>query len=147
MRPAHRILITAALMLAVPSAQAIDFRSVATASILYDAPSNQGKRLFIIAADTPVELISVTDRWARVRDAGGAITWIDAAALSDRRTVQVSSDRASVRQSPDTSAPAVLEVTRDVVLELRGTPANGWVQVAHRDGIVGHIRVTEVWGL
>lgn len=147
MQAARRILLMVALALALPAAHAIDFRSVTKASILYDTPSSQGKRLFIIAANTPVELISVTDQWAKVRDAGGAITWIEASALSNRRTILVSSDRASVRQSPEPGAPSVLEVTRDVVLELRGTPANGWVQVAHRDGVTGHIRVTDVWGL
>lgn len=147
MPTARHLLLLAALALALPVAHAIDFRSVTKASILYDTPSSQGKRLFIIAANTPVELISMTGEWAKVRDAGGAITWIEAAALSNRRTVLVSSDRASVRQSPEQGAASVLEVTRDVVLELRGTPANGWVQVAHRDGVAGHIRVTDVWGL
>ncbi len=147
MSAARQLLLLAALTLALPVAHAIDFRSVSKASILYDTPSSQGKRLFIIAANTPVELISVSDQWAKVRDAGGAITWIEAAALSDRRTVLVSSDRASVRQGPEPGATPVLEVARDVVLELRGTPTNGWVPVAHRDGVTGHIRITDVWGL
>ncbi|MDX9698460.1 MAG: SH3 domain-containing protein [Rhodocyclaceae bacterium] len=129
------------------AAQAIEFRSVKEAAIMYETPSEQGKRLFIVQPGTPVEVVVVSGEWIRVRDSAGAITWMQAGTLSSRRTVMVSADRATVRQQPDSAAPAAFEAVRNTVLEVRGTPANGWVQVAHGDGSTGYLRVTEAWGL
>ncbi|MFN3987181.1 MAG: SH3 domain-containing protein [Rhodocyclaceae bacterium] len=140
-------MLVAALALGSTSAQAIEFRSVSEPAILYDTPSEQGRKMFIIAAGTPVEVVVVTDQWVKVRDPGGAITWIEERQLSAQRTVMVTTDRATVRQRPEPDAPAVFETVRDAVLDLRGAPVAGWVQVAHRDGNTGFIRVTDIWGL
>jgi SH3-like domain-containing protein len=138
---------TAALTLAAAAAHAIEFRSVSEAAILYDSPSQQGKRLFIVSAGTPVEVVVDLDNWVKVRDAGGAITWIERRALSPQRTLMVTAASAVVRQRPERDAPPVFEAARDVVLEMAAPPAGGWVQVRHRDGASGFVRVTEVWGL
>jgi SH3-like domain-containing protein len=146
----HRIIRSAALVAALAlagGAQAIEYRSVGEPAILFDAPSAQGKRLFIIAAGTPVEVVVVLDKWVKVRDPRGALSWIDARQLVDRRTVLVSAERATARRDPDEAAPVVFEAVKDVVLELTGSAPNGWVQVRHRDGATGFLRVTEVWGL
>jgi len=39
------------------------------------------------------------------------------------------------------------ELDKWVAVELIGTAAPGWARVKHRDGIIGFIRVTQVWGL
>ncbi len=135
------------LALAGGAAQAIEYRSVAEPAILFDSPSVQGKRLFIIAPGTPVEVVVVLDKWVKVRDQGGAITWIESRQLADKRTVIVSAPRATVRRSADDNSPAAFEVAKDVVLDLAAPPTNGWVSVRHRDGASGFLRVTEVWGL
>ena len=142
-----RLAACVAALLATASAEAIDFRSVTQGAVLFDAPSPSAKRLFVIAPGTPVEVVVENNGWVKVRDPAGAITWIEASALSSQRTVMVSSERAVIRQRPEAGAPAAFEVTRAVVLELKGTPVGGWVEVAHRDGLTGFIRVTEVWGL
>ncbi len=137
----------AAALLAPAFAQAIEYRSVSEPAILFDAPSDKGKRLFILSPGTPVEVVVALDKWVKVREPGGAISWIERRALADKRTVMVTSDRATARQRPAEEAPAAFEAMRDVVLELATPPADGWVQVRHKDGVSGWLRVSEVWGL
>lgn len=143
----NRILALLAALALPVSAYAIEFRSIAEPAVLFDSPSDKGKRLFIIAAGTPVEIVVSLDKWVKVRDAGGSINWVERAALSDKRTVLVTAARASVRQRPATDAPTAFEAAKDVVLELTGNAADGWVPVRHRDGASGFVRVTDVWGL
>ncbi|THF60696.1 SH3 domain-containing protein [Pseudothauera rhizosphaerae] len=147
-RQAPRLLLSAALALAAGAAHAIDYRSVGEPAILFDSPSAQGKRLFIVATGTPVEVVVVLDKWVKVRDAGGgALAWIEARQLADKRTLLVSAERATARRSPDENSPPAFEVVKDVVLDFAGAAGNGWVNVRHRDGASGYLRVTEVWGL
>ena len=145
--PFSTILLAAALTLSAGFAHAIDFRSVAVPSILFDTPSDKGKPLFIIAPGTPVEVVVVLEGWVKVRDAGGALTWIKSDALKTQRTLLITTPNAVIRQRPEEAAPAAFEVVKDVVLELVGSPAAGWAQVRHADGAAGYVRVTEVWGL
>lgn len=136
----------AGLFAAIP-AMALEYRSVAAPAILYDAPSDQGKKLFVVARQTPVEVVVSLDKWVKVRDMGGGLAWMERARLSDVRTLQVSAARAVVRQKPDDSAAAVFEAAHDVILEM-AEPANaGWVKVRHRDGQSGYVRASDVWGL
>lgn len=146
-RALSNILLAAALILPAGLAQAIDYRSVALPSILFDTPSDKGKPLFIVAPGTPVEVVVVLEGWIKVRDAGGALTWIKSDALKAQRTLMISTPNAVIRQRPDEAAPVVFEAVKDVVLELVAPPAAGWAQVRHTDGAAGYVRVTEVWGL
>lgn len=148
MRAPHlKIAAVLALTLLSNVSQAIDFRSVATPSILYDTPSDKGKRLSILLAGTPVETVVSLDKWVKVRDPAGGLSWIDRRALSDKRTVLVSQPQASVRQSASESAAPVFTTVKDAVLELMEPPAAGWIRVRHADGSSGYLRVNEVWGL
>lgn len=146
-RPLRTFILATGLVASLTSAHAIEFRSVSKASILYETPSTTGKKLFIIASGTPVEVVVVADQWVKVRDAGGTINWIEGAALSPERTLMIKADRATIRQGPEASASPVFEAARDTILTLRAAPANGWVQVGHQDGMSGYVRVTDVWGL
>lgn len=145
-------LITAALLglplaLAAAQAGASDFRSLAEPAILYDAPSKQGKPMFVIQRYTPVEAVVNIDRWVKVREPAGSMLWLERRQLSERRTVIVTAARADIRQKPDSAAPLAFEAVKDVVLELADKPSDGWVKVKHRDGSVGFIRANQVWGL
>jgi SH3-like domain-containing protein len=146
MRLGMLIVALAGLAAAAP-ALALEFRSVATPSILYDAPSDQGKKLYVIAKATPVEVVVSLEKWVKVRDMGGGLTWIERSHLSDHRTVQVSAARATVRQKAEETSPAVFEASRDVLLDVAEPPAAGWIKVRHRDGASGYVRVADVWGL
>ena len=101
MRHGLLILVTLAGLLAGAPSHALEYRSVATPAILYDAPSDQGRKLYIIAKQTPVEVVVSLEKWVKVRDMGGGLTWIERSRLSEHRTLQVSAARATVRQKPE----------------------------------------------
>ena len=52
---------------------AIEFRSINAATVLYDAPSARGGKLFVIKRDTPVEVVVSLEGWSKVRDAQGGL--------------------------------------------------------------------------
>ena len=144
---AHRILAALALVGAAGAAQAIDFRSVdVPAAILYDAPSQKGKKLYLIKAQTPVEVVVRLEGWFKVRDAEGGLAWIEKRYLSDRRTVIVRADRAEIRQKAEETAPLVFEADRNVALDYLETVPGGWIKVRHADGASGFVRASQIWG-
>ncbi|HNN47030.1 MAG TPA: hypothetical protein PKN34_13335, partial [Azospira sp.] len=65
------VLVSAVAALAAGSALAIEYRSVDSATTLYDAPSVKGKPLFVIKRFTPVEPVVSLEGWTKVRDAEG----------------------------------------------------------------------------
>jgi SH3-like domain-containing protein len=115
-------------------------------TVLYDAPSNRSNRTFIVLRNTPLEVLVKLDRWTKVRDADNTIGWVENSALGDRRFVQVSAATAEVRASAASTAALVFEAQRQVLLEVTGAATEGWIPVRHRDGQVGFIRTTQVWG-
>ena len=129
------------------AAQGIDYRSAGPSLITRDAPSPQGRQLFRLRPGTPVEIIVTQDGWARVREPGGALNWVEQSALSNRRTVMVTAERATIRREPQSTAAPAFEATRNVVLEVVGPPALGWARVRHGQGLEGYIHASEVWGL
>lgn len=135
------------LALLSSAASALDFRSVAAErAVLYDAPSLQAKRLFIVSKFYPVEIIVSLDQWAKVRDSAGGLAWIEKKHLSDIHTVVVTAARADVRKAPEPAAPLVFQAERDVALELVEYGAAGWLKVRHRDGQSGYVLASQVWG-
>ena len=131
--------------LAVP-ALAIEYRTVNIATVLYDAPSLRGSKLFVIRRGTPVELVVNLEGWSKVRDADGGLAWIEAAALVKRRSVIVTVARAQVRQNADEAAALVFEAEKNVSLEYLETSPGGWVKVRHREGQTGFVRINQIWG-
>jgi SH3-like domain-containing protein len=129
------------------AALALDYRSVgADRAILYDAPSVQAKRQFVVGKYYPVEIVVSLDQWAKVRDSSGELAWIEKKHLSDARMVVVTAARADIRQAAERNAPLVFQAERDVVLELVEPGAAGWLKVRHRDGQVGYVLASQVWG-
>jgi len=136
------------LLLAVSArAPALEYRSVgADVAVLYDAPSVQAKKLFILSQNYPVEIIVTLDHWLKVRDASGALAWIEAKALGEKRSVIVNVAQADIRSQPDNTAALVFRAERDVALELLEI-SGGWVKIKHRDGLSGYIAAKDVWGI
>lgn len=129
-------------------AQAIDYRSVDTpAAILYDSPSQKGKKLYLIKANTPVEVVVRLGDWSKVRDAEGSLAWIEGRFLAERRSLVVTAPRAEIRQGDKPEAAILLELEKWVGLEFVEAAAPGWAKVKHRDGVTGYVRATQVWGL
>lgn len=130
------------------AAQALEFRSVAAeAAVLYDAPSAQSKKLFILSRHYPVEIIVALDKWVKVRDASGALAWMESAKLAAKRTVLITAAIAEIRSQPDAAAALAFKAERDVALELVEIAGGGWVKVKHRDGQSGFVPMKEVWGI
>lgn len=148
-RPRINSWLAAALLTLLPlAASAIEYRSVAAPkAVLYDAPSAQGKKLYVVGQGYPVEIIVNLGDWLKVRDRHGSLTWIEAKQLDTKRTVLVTQPQAEMRQSADVVSPLIGRLEKDVVLELLEPAGNGWVKVRHRDGLVGYITTTSVWGL
>ena len=137
-----------ALIGAAGTALALDYRSVeVTVAILYDSPSQKGKKLYLIRSQTPVEVFMRLEGWAKVRDAEGTLAWIESKQLSERRTLMVTAPRAEIRQSDKPDAPVVGELEKWVVVDFLEPAAPGWAKVRHRDGTTGYVRSTQVWGL
>ena len=136
-----------AATLAAPMAQSAEFKSVgASPAILYDAPSERGRRVFVAPRGMPVEVVLSYGEWTKVRDVAGDLSWVEAKALDNRRHVLVSVPGARVRASADEAGAVVFTADKGVLLELAEPISSGWVKVRHRDGQGGYIRATDIWG-
>ncbi|WP_235276220.1 SH3 domain-containing protein [Methylotenera sp. G11] len=129
-------------------AEALEFKSVAVPkAVLYDAPSASAKKILLLSQNYPVEVIVNLGEWLKVRDAQGAISWVEAKQLSDRRTVMVITANAEIRSGADVASNLLATVDKDVVLEIADTKlTNGWLKIKHRDGITGFVLISSVWG-
>ena len=127
-------------------ALAVEFRTVEVPTVLYDAPSQKGTRLFVIKRNTPVEVVVGLEGWIKVRDAEGGLAWIEKKNLSERRSLIVTASRAEIRQSADEAAAVVFEAEKSVSLDFVEMAPGGWIKVHHRDGQSGFVRANQVWG-
>ena len=133
--------------MSLSAASGSEFRSVAVnGAILYDAPSFKANRLYLISKQYPVEIVSRSGEWIKVRDANGDLSWIAANMLTDKRTLMVIANAADVRDAPNESAAIVFRA-ENVVLELVEPPTSTWIKVRHRDGQTGYARLNQIWGL
>ncbi len=129
------------------AACAVDFVSVRdTSAILYDAPSVEAKKLFVVNRYMPFEQVVTLNSWVKVRDRSGGLYWIEKSALSNQRQVFALLPLVDVRAEPDTGAAKVFQVRQQVALEMIESTGTGWIKVRHMDGNVGYVRGTEVWG-
>ncbi len=140
-------LATLGLLLAA-QVQALEFRSVAAGkAVLYDAPSTEAKKLYLISSGYPVEIIVNLGEWIKIRDHFGTLSWVQSKQLSAKRTALIVGEQAELKQADDDSAPLVASLEKDVVVDVVVAPAkSGWIKVKHRDGLTGFVRSTAVWG-
>ena len=135
-------------LITLSSAWGAEFRSVAiNGAILYDAPSFKATRLYLISKHYPLEVISRSGEWTKVRDANGDLSWIAASLLSDKRTLIAFANVVEVREAPNETAPVVFRTEKNVVLDLVEPPSSTWIKVKHRDGQTGYARINQLWGL
>jgi SH3 domain protein len=141
-----RLALAFSLCIALDAAAA-DFRSVQeNAVLLYDAPSRAAKPLFVVSRNYPLEVISTSGAWLKVRDHAGALTWIETKSVGDKRMVLVTEPQVEVRARPEEGAPAAFSAAQNVVLELIEGATSGWLRVRHADGATGYLRAAQVWG-
>jgi SH3 domain protein len=136
------------LLLLLPAAAlAGEFRTVGEAgAVLYDAPSRQATPLFVVSKDYPLEVISHTEAWLKVRDHTGAFSWVERPRLGPRRMVVVTAPRAEAHARPEDAAPVSFVAAQDVALEVVEKSPAGWLHVRHADGADGYLRPSLVWG-
>jgi SH3-like domain-containing protein len=126
---------------------ALEFRSIVSAkAILYDAPSKEANKLYILSSGYPVEVIVNLGDWLKVRDQQGGLSWIENKNLSGKRTVLVI-ENTEIKSAENVSSALLANVEKDVTLEMLSlTIKNGWVKVKHRDGVVGFVQASALWG-
>lgn len=131
-----------------PLAKANRFRSVARdETILFDAPSERAKKIFIAPVGMPVEVLSVLRNWVKIRDSVGDLAWVERDSLSDRRMV-ISLGLTPVQREPSGSAGSLFDVDGGVVLELLDDrPVGGYAKVRYASGEVGYVQTSQVWGM
>ena len=128
-------------------AYALDYRSTARPAILYDAPSTAASRIAVAGAGLPLEIVVDTDAWAKVRDPGGRLAWIEKTALGGARTVMIQAEVSDIRREPRADAEVVFRAARGVLLLVTGEMrADGWLPVRHADGLSGWLPGFEAWG-
>lgn len=134
--------------LAVPSAFALDFKSVGNkAVILYETPSDKGVRRYIAPPGMPLQVMNTYGPWLKVRDMNGDEAWTPVHGLVTRQTVLVRTPGAAVHAGPDDGSAVLMTADKGVLLELADPSATVWARVRHRDGINGYIKVSDIWGL
>jgi SH3-like domain-containing protein len=142
-----RLIALFALLCGAGMAHAVDYVSVSESSaILYDAPSLQAKKLFVVNRYMPFEQVVALDSWVKVRDRSGAMYWVEKRVLSNKRYVFALPPLLDVRAEPDAGAARVFQVRQQVALERLEATGTGWVKVRHQDGSAGYVRSGEVWG-
>ena len=143
-----RLIAGLSMLLAATASQAFDFKTVgANPVILYDAPSIKGDKLFVVPRGAPLEVVLAYGDWLKVRDVNGEMAWTEAKGLTGKRNVIVRAANLKIRANPDDAAAAVFIADKGVLLEVTETAAGGWIKVRHRDGLVGYVKSTEVWGI
>ncbi|MGB7480551.1 MAG: SH3 domain-containing protein [Burkholderiaceae bacterium] len=135
------------LSLAGGAAHAVEFKSIGAApAVLYDAPSERGRRVFVAPRGMPVEVVLTYNEWSKVRDAGGDLSWVESKLLDNARTVVVSAAGARIHAAASDTSQVVFTADRGVLLELTEPVSSDWVKVRHRDGQSGYVKASEVWG-
>lgn len=129
------------------TAVALEYRSIQSdRTVMYDAPSLHGKKLYLVSRYYPVEVIVSLEQFAKVRDVAGGLAWVEKKQLSDKRMVLVNVPLADVRQAADEKSALVFQAERNVVMELLENAGSGWLKVKHPDGATGFVRISQVWG-
>jgi len=141
------LVLGSALIVTAP-AYALDFKSVGAApAILYDAPSEKGRRVFVAPRGMPVEVVLTYGDWSKVRDAAGTLSWVMSKSLVAKRNVVVSAANTKIHATADEASATVFSADKNVLLEMTDTTAvSGWVKVKHRDGQSGYVKAADVWG-
>lgn len=128
-------------------ASAASYKSVGNdPAVMYNAPSERGRKVFIAPRGMPVEVILDQDGWTKVRDATGDLSWMQTKALAAKRNVVVTAVNATIHAAPADTAAVVATVEKNVLLEWQAAAAVGWVKVRHQDGTSGYVKASEVWG-
>ena len=140
-------LISLLALLGTARAANVEFKSIGlTSAIMFDAPSQRGRKLFVAPPGMPVEIVLVNGEWSRARDLTGELSWVESRALSNQRNLIVEVPQVTVRATASESGVPVFTASKGVLLELAEPITSSWIKVKHRDGETGYLKASEVWG-
>jgi SH3-like domain-containing protein len=149
-RLARRLLASAFLLAGACvslSAYALDYKTVGAApAVMYDAPSEKGRRVFVAPRGMPVEVVLTYGDWSKVRDSAGSLSWVESKMLAAKRNVIVTATNAKIRAAAQDTSPIVFSADKNVLLEVSEPTTSGWLKVKHRDGQSGYVKMSDVWG-
>jgi len=141
------LLLVMVLMLPNKTFADMQFLSIAEkAVVMYDAPSLRAEKLYVATIHLPVEAIVNVEGWIKVRDSSGSLSWVENKFLSEQRFVIVAVPLAEISELADEDSPQIYQAQEGVVLEWLDSDTPGWTKVRHRDGQVGYVKVSQVWG-
>jgi SH3-like domain-containing protein len=127
-----------------------DFLSVKSKnSILFEGPSSSTKKKFIVTEGYPLKIIVSLKDWKKVEDHLGKVSWAQSKDLDRERTVITIKSNSTIYNKPNPNEAKLAYIDKLVVLDLLSpTVTDGWVQVKSvSTGLVGFIRMEEVWGI
>ncbi|MCS6995855.1 MAG: SH3 domain-containing protein [Casimicrobiaceae bacterium] len=144
----HVTVVASGVLAGVASALAAEFRqTIEPVTISYEGPSTRANKQFLYSRGTPLEVVVQIEGWVKVRDAQGALTWVERRALGERTQVQVITPLAEVLAAPDPAAAVLYRAEAGLLLTLVAPPSGRYAQVRHRDGTTGFIRTDALFGL
>lgn len=142
-----KLLLCAALVTTANAVFALEYRSANKhGAIMYSAPNDAAKKVYVVSRGTPFEVLTEQKDWVRVRDQAGALAWMQKQDLAKPNQLQVTRASTVYREANKQSA-VVFTAESGLLLEMLNNTKTGWLQVKHRDGLTGFIRIEDVWGL
>jgi SH3-like domain-containing protein len=136
-----------AFLVVMNSSYAVDYGSVTeNAVVLYNKPSIESKKLYVVSRYMPLEQAVSLENWVKVRDSSGNMAWIEKRFLSSKRFVITTDAQVAIHQSPEEKSAVVAQVKKQVALELLGTTDTGWLKIRHIDGATGFVKAAQIWG-
>jgi SH3-like domain-containing protein len=116
----------------------------------FEGPSSRAEKQYVYSRGTPLEIVVSIEGWYKVRDAQGALVWVERKAVGERSNVQVIAPIADVHTAPDAISPVLFRVEQGVIFQLVTPPSATtglYAQVRHRDGQSGYLRIDALFGL
>lgn len=105
--------------------------------VVYDAPSKNGRPLYLLGLHYPLLPISATAGWYKVCLHDGDTGFVNRRDTRTGETAVILS-RTAVRAKPQSSSRVIFNAARGLLLNVRGEPVGNWLPVQHSSGKVGY---------
>ena len=135
-----RLLAAAAVLACLAPAAAAEGVLVArNPATIYDAPSENGRRLFLLSLDYPLTVLSRTAAWLTVCMHDGSVGYISARDVKPGNGAIVLT-RTQVRTAPGPAAGRIsFTADQGLMLAVEGPPKGEWLPIRHVSGRKGYI--------
>lgn len=132
--------------LLLPSLASAEILSVkGTSANFREKPMETAKIKFSADKFYPVEIIDKKNGWAHVRDFEGEEAYVAERLLAKQASVVISSDKANIREAPNTTSDVLFKAERGEVFKIEERKEH-WLKVVDGRGDGGWIRDDMTWG-